>query len=364
MRILLASPGMAIGGAERVVLQLAAGLTERGHRVAVSGAAGPLDGELSRLDVERIVLPERGRSATGAVGAALRLAAAIRRQRPDVVHGHNVKASVTAAAAARVALGPWRPALVTTFHGVAGDDRRRSARLLRAVDAVACVSGDLADQLAAAGLPRARLSVVNNAVATPPALGSERRAALDDELGLAGRPVVLAVGRLVEQKNHARLLEAAADLRRRGVEARFLIAGEGPLRATLETRRDALGLGADVTFLGPRPDARELMARADLVVFSSDWEGLSIAALEALAAGTPIVTTPVEGMRLLLGDAGVVAPDFSAGALGDCIAALLADGDGRAAMGEAGRELVAQRFSLGAMLDAYERLYAAMREGS
>jgi glycosyltransferase involved in cell wall biosynthesis len=149
----------------------------------------------------------------------------------------------------------------------------------------------------------------------------------------------------------------------RGLDAgaRFLIAGEGPLRATLEARRDELGLGARVTFLGPRSDARELMARADLVVFSSDWEGLSIAALEALAAGTPVVTTPVEGMGLLLGDAGVVAPDFSPGALGGCIEALLADPHRRAAMGEAGRALVAQRFSPAAMLDAYERLYAATR---
>jgi glycosyltransferase involved in cell wall biosynthesis len=188
MKVLLASPGMAMGGAERVVVALAAGLTERGHRVAVSGAAGPFDAELAPLDVERILLPERGRSATGAAGAALRLSAAIRRLRPDVVHGHNVKASVTAAAAARLALGPRRPALVSTFHGVAAEDRGASARLLRAVDAVACVSADVADQLAAAGLPRARLSVINNAVATAPAPAAQRLAELDAELSLGGGP--------------------------------------------------------------------------------------------------------------------------------------------------------------------------------
>lgn len=361
MRILLAIAELGVGGAERVVIELAEGLSARGHQVAVSAAAGEHDGELARLEVERIVLPEPGRSGAGALGAATRLARTVRRLRPDIVHGHNVRASVTAAAGARLALGPRRPPLVATYHGVTSADQRAAARLLRAVDAVACVSADLADQLVAGGYPRGRVEVIHNAVPLPEPLAPDRRAAIDAELGLGARPVVLAVGRLAEQKNHARLLEAVVEAKAHGCGPQVLIAGDGPLRAGLEARRGELGLGDDVRFLGIRSDVRDLMARADLVVFSSDWEGLSIAALEALAASTPIVTTPVEGMRVLLGEAGVIAPDFSPQALGRCLAEALADGARLAAMGEAGRALVASRFSLSEMLDAYERLYARAR---
>ena len=215
MRILLASPGLAMGGAEQVVVQLARGLTERGHEVTVSGAGGPLEDEVAALDVERVVLPERGRSPIGAAAAALRLAVALRRLSPDVVHGHNVKASVLAATGARIASPRRRPRLIATFHGVAPGEYRAAARLLRAVDTVACVSAELLDELRAHQFPESRLRLVHNAIGTPAPLSPARRAKLDAELGLGDEPVVVAVGRLAEQKNHARLLEAAALLRAR-----------------------------------------------------------------------------------------------------------------------------------------------------
>jgi len=360
MRILLASPGLAMGGAERVVVQLARGLTERGHEVTVSGAGGPLEDEVAALDVERVVLPERGRSPIGAAAAVVRLAAALRRLSPEVVHGHNVKASVLAATGARIASPRRRPRLIATFHGVAPGEYRAAARLLRAVDTVACVSAELLDELRAHQFPESRLRLVHNAIGTPAPLSPARRAKLDAELGLGDEPVVVAVGRLAEQKNHARLLEAAALLRARGVTARYLIAGDGPLRASLERQTIDVGLVDDVRFLGLRHDVGALLARADLLAFSSDWEGLSIAALEGLAAGTPIVTTPVEGMRALLGGerAGVIASDMSARGLADVIATLLSDPARRQQMGRAGRDLARASFSLDAMLDAYELLYS------
>ena len=113
-----------------------------------------------------------------------------------------------------------------------------------------------------------------------------------------------------------------------------------------------------------RRDVGILLARADLLAFSSGWEGLSIAALEALATGTPIVTTPVEGMQVLLGDqrAGLIAPEMSPDALATAIGALAADPGRRAAMAAAGPGLVRASFSVEAMLDAYEALYASKGE--
>ena len=110
--------------------------------------------------------------------------------------------------------------------------------------------------------------------------------------------------------------------------------------------------------MGARADARELMARADLLVVSSDSEGQSIAVLEALSAGTPVVSTPVPGMSGLLGGgAGVVVGDFTPAALAAAVRELLADPARRTDMGAIGAALVREHFSVDAMVSAYERAY-------
>ena len=315
MRILLATPGMSIGGAERLVVELAGGLAARGHEVLVSGPPGPLDAELR---ARRLLLPERGRSPTGAAESVLRLAAAIRRTRPDVVHSHNVKASAVVAAAARLARGPRRPPVIATFHGVLPAEYPSAARLLRAADVVVCVSEDLATTLAAHGLVPL---LIHNGVALP------RREPDGGEIPGAKRPLVVAVGRLVEQKNHERLLLAARRVRDAGVPAFFAIVGDGPLRERLTARAARSGWRTACASRAREATLPAVMARADLVAFSSDWEGLSVAALEALAAGTPLVSTPVEGMRELLATgAGAIAASMEPEVLGDLIVELLRDG--------------------------------------
>ena len=277
MRILLASPGMGRAGAERVVVSLAEGLSARGHTVAVSGAPGPLDAE---LDVLRLTLPERGRSRAGLFEWVLRQAPFIRRFRPDVIHAHNAKATVAAAAAARLARGPRRPPVLATYHSAMEPDRAASARLLvRSADEIVCCSADLLPTFAPLGVqPR----VIDNGISLPAPAPAE----LAED-----RPLVLFVGRLEPQKNPHRFLDVAALV----PEARFAMAGDGWMRPEIETR------AGDVLVLGARADARALMARADVMLMTSDSEGQSIAVLEALAAGTPVVTTPVAGMRDLDG---------------------------------------------------------------
>jgi glycosyltransferase involved in cell wall biosynthesis len=117
----------------------------------------------------------------------------------------------------------------------------------------------------------------------------------------------------------------------------------------------------DVTFTGAVPDARPLIAGADVMVISSDSEGQSIATLEALAAGTPVVSTPVSGMTGLLGGgAGVVVADFAPETLATAIAALVQDPAQRTRMGAIGAKLVRAHYSADVMVDAYERRYRAL----
>ena len=354
MRVLLATPGTDVGGAERVVITLAQELPARGHEVVLWGPAGVLEPELAGARVQRVAVPSRGRSPAGVAEGVASLAATIRRGRPQVVHAHNPRVAALAALGARLGRGPRRPRVLATFHGVRHAEYRAASLLLRGADAVSCVSDDLAAGLRQAGLPADRLHVIANSVRVPAA----RDARLDAELGLAGAPLVIAVGRLVEQKNHARFLSAAAEVAAVRPDVRFLVVGDGPLRAELSAQARSLGLEDRLTLTGVRHDVPALAARADLVVFSSDWEGLSLVALEALAAGTPVLSTPVEGMRdLLEGGAVTVTPTAAPGDLARGMIELLADPARLEVLGARGRELVAARYSTAAMLDGYERLY-------
>jgi glycosyltransferase involved in cell wall biosynthesis len=225
--------------------------------------------------------------------------------------------------------------VLATHHGAAHEDRERAAKLLaRAADEVVVVSDDLRFGHA---------QVIHNGVAAP----APARRGPDT--------TVAFVGRLVAVKNPERFLRAAALVD----GARFLVVGDGPLRAQLEDLAARLGL--DVTFTGAVPDARPLIASADVLVVASDSEGQSIATLEALAAGTAVVSTPVAGMTGLLGGgAGVIAEDFAPESLAAAIRALVQDPARRTRMGAIGARLVREHFSADVMVDAYERRYRAL----
>jgi glycosyltransferase involved in cell wall biosynthesis len=359
---MLVSPSMDAGGAERVVTMLMRDLANAGHALALLAPPGPLDSELVGVPHRRAVVGDGARRSVMVLHTAWRVRAEIARFAPDVVHAHNVKAALTASLAARVGSRP-RPPVLATFHGVTPAEYARSARLLSTADQVACVSGDLLDVLGRHGFPLARASVVANGVAPLPRLSAARRRSLDADLGLGAAPVVLSVGRLVTQKAHWRFIRAAAIVLRSRPDVRFLLVGQGPLQAELQRQISAAGLSDSISLTGLRPDARELIARADVLVFSSDWEGLSIAALEALAAGTPVLSTRVQGMsELLAGGAGATVDLDDGSALGYALLQLLGDEMQRHRMGVAGRAKVAADYSTGAMTSAYERLYRQLIE--
>jgi glycosyltransferase involved in cell wall biosynthesis len=380
MKVLTVSPSLDVGGLERIAIDLANALAERGAEVAFAAPDGPLGGELDER-IARVELRAQGRSPAASLETASRIARAVRALRPDVVHAHNVKASGIAGVGVRLAAIPWpalggsaertagaarggarRPALVGTFHGVAPGEDRAAAAVLRLASAVACVSEGLAERLRGARGPGSRVTVIPNAVAPIPTPAPAERARLRAELGLGDGPVVASVGRLMAVKAPERFVEMAALVAREVPSARFLMVGDGPLRPGLERRAAELGLGDAIRFAGWRGDARGLIAQADVLVFSSESEGLSVAALEALSAGVPVASTPVTGMAELLGEgAGVVTERHAAPDLAAAVVALLADPADRARRGELGRALVERSYGLPAMVDAYAALFERVR---
>ncbi|HEY0125510.1 MAG TPA: glycosyltransferase family 4 protein [Blastococcus sp.] len=249
----------------------------------------------------------------------------------DLVHAHGLRAGLVAAAARRLSGDRARP-LVLTLHNALQESAGAKQRLLRAVegttiraaDLVLAVSGDLAANARRLGARDVR---VVPALAPPLPPAGRSRDEMRDELGLdAGRPLVVAVGRLHPQKGYDVLLDAVArweaDERLRPAPL-VAIAGDGPLEGDLAARIREQRL--PVLLLGRRSDVADLLGAADVCVLPSRWEGSPFTGQEALRAGTPLVATRAGGMPELFGDAASFVPVGDAAALADAVVQVLTD---------------------------------------
>jgi glycosyltransferase involved in cell wall biosynthesis len=208
----------------------------------------------------------------------------------------------------------------------------------RRADMVLCASADLAARLRRRGAARVAEFDVPAPSAPAPAAADVTRARAD--LGPPGRPAVLAVGRLTEQKGLDTLLAAARLWRGRSPEPVLAIAGDGPQAAGLAAA--AARSGVDLTLLGPRGDVPALLAAADVVAVPSRWEARALVVQEAMRAGRPIVASRVGGIPALTGeDAAILVPPGDAGQLAAAVLAVLDDPGRAARLGAAARSRAA-----------------------
>jgi glycosyltransferase involved in cell wall biosynthesis len=221
----------------------------------------------------------------------------------------------------------------------------------------------LADRLSReTGFSITRIRTIRNGVDLSRFTGVDRTGARE-VLGLGGRGlVVVTIGRLVPVKDHMTLLEALAQLHRRGTAVTAVIAGDGPLKDQLRQQAAALGLGDAVRFLGHRTDVETVLAAADVFVLSSESEGLSNTILEAMAAGLPVVATSVGGADEIIQDGvtGRLVPSGSPVKMAEALASMLGDPAVRRSMGSAGRARAEAEFSLEGMVQRYQVLYCEL----
>ena len=291
------------------------------------------------------------RAAPGILARRPRLSAEARSA--DLVH-------VVGDTAAMIALGPLRERpsvfgthglhLMRRVHGpVARAARRRMGSVLRAATVVACTSQAELRELKAIE-PGARLELALNGIPLPPPVDAAERERVRAELDLP--PDVFAVlflGELEPRKHPLTAAEAVIELDRSGQRAVLLAAGDGPLRADLERLA-----GPALRVLGFRDDADRLLAAADAFVMPSEREGLSLAVLEAMGRGLPVVVSDGAGNPEAVGDAGIVVPLGDAAALAEELRRLAADPTRRAQLGDDARRRVEETFTL-------ERWQADMR---
>jgi glycosyltransferase involved in cell wall biosynthesis len=265
-----------------------------------------------------------------------------RRERPLVVHANSSKAGVLgrlAAVAARV------PVRFFTVHGWAFKAHSGLAakaylwadRLMSPLTTTTiCVAhGERSAGLRARTCRADRTVVIHNGVP------------LDVPQRVAHTGSLLSVGRLRAPKDFVTLVRAMA-----GLEARLLIAGDGPDRPALEAEIDRLGL-TNVELLGTRDDVPELLAGSDVFVLATESEGLPMSVLEAMAAGLPVVASAVGGVPELVvdGETGVLVPPGDSAALARALETVVADPGLRDRLGDAGRQRAEHEFSL----DRFER---------
>lgn len=360
-RIIHVDSETKFSGGEVQVFLLMEGLRSRGWRnVLVCPPRSRCAEEATKRGFETRLVPMR--SDLDALGL-LRLAQLFRGLPADLVHLHTGRATWLGGIAARLADLP-----AVTTRRMDRPVRRgwRTRWIYRSLTQHAvAISPAVAQRLADAGVDRDRTSIIHSAV-EPRALVPNRkrettRAALDVP---EGQSVVLVAAALVRRKGIDVLLRALVLLRERGICPLCWIAGAGPEREALETQAGAAGLTDQVRFLGQRNDVADLLDACDVLVLPSRHEGLGVAALEAMAAGRPVVASAVGGLGGTVVDhsTGLLVPPEDDGALAEALALLLSDDELRDRLGAAGPERVREGFLAEQMVDSYVKLYEKVWE--
>lgn len=309
------------------------------------------------------------------VGYVRRLSRLITTGRYDVVHSHEfVYSGVGVWVARRIGI----PAVCTFHHWQAPPEapllRKPVLRELRSAYGAVSVRYALRTATFVTALSRKVIStlkpdyenspncrILSLSAEAPPPLDAPARAALRAEIGVSvDTPVVLHVGRFIEQKNHAGVLAVFARVREAVPSATLVLAGQGPLRDAILDQIRERGLAPSVRFLGLRGDVPQLMGASDVFLFPSRDEGFGLAALEANAAGLPVVGTTISGLdeAVVNGETAVLHDLADVAGMAESVVRFLRDRDRAARYGAAGRQRAIREFSHAAAAAKLRALYA------
>jgi len=362
---------LPIGGAERMLLGVLRNLdaTRFDSIVCCIQDRGELADEVESLGipVHALGLMERGGFDRRVAPALRRL---IREQKVEVVHSHLYHANLYGR------LATWRDGIpiIASVHNTY--TRRKWHRHLinrllakytfRITAGSIDVERDILnhDHVAPEKVVRLPNCIDLDRVSTSLSPGEAKQ-----QFGFGPADLVIGtVGRMEEQKGHAFLLEAFAHLRQMpqldGMPLRLLVVGDGRQMPATAQRAEQLGISEFCRFPGSIRDLAGVYRAIDVFVMPSLWEGLSLAMLEAMAAGRPMIATDVGGARDVLGDGvrGLLVPAGDAGALAGAIRGLLVNAEKSAVMADLGSKHVRENYSVAALSRQLAELYETALE--
>jgi glycosyltransferase involved in cell wall biosynthesis len=357
------------GGAERQLMELATRLPRDRFEpiVCCLGQLGPLGREIEEAGVRLVVLAKRLGNFSG---ASRKLARLVRTERPVILHAFLSSANWRGLIVGRFLRVPI---VLTSVRNVDVHTRFRGnaiERILSGItDRVIVNAGAVKDYVAEMHwVDPEKIRVIYNGISVRRVSGHVDAAPADGNVpsrtgspppepfpgsGAGSGPTITVIASLTPKKDHATFLEAAALIARERPDARFLIVGDGQLRAELTEHARKLGLGEAVTFAGMTDRIGAVLASTDVSVLTSIKEGCSNVVLEAMAAGRPVVATAVGGNPELIeeGETGFLLPAGDAEGVARRVLELLGDEELRRRMGRAGRERVLARFSTEHMVE-------------
>jgi glycosyltransferase involved in cell wall biosynthesis len=344
-------------GGQNQVLVTVLGLRALGHRTLLVAHPG---GELRQRAKEGLDLIPLAPRTEMDLSAAWRLSRLLKQLKPDIMHAHDPHGVAMAAMALSMSTQPSKPPLVASRRV---DFRMKGNTLsrwkYRQVDCFICASEAIRQLMLVDGVEADRAVTVHEGIdlgrveAAPPAR-------LHEELWLPHHaPVVGNVAALVPHKGQRHLIEAAPLVLRQVPDTRFVIAGEGELRPSLERMIKEHHLEKHVLLTGFRPDVLSVHKGFDVFVMSSVTEGLGTSVLDAMACGKPVVATTAGGIPEVVadGETGFLVPPRDHQAMAEALVRLLKDAALRQRMGHAGLQRVRRMFSAERMVQETLRVY-------
>ncbi len=358
---------LGLGGAESFVVELANQQQDDGHDVDVL-MVGKTCHLRDELRVPYTVVERRGGPDLKAIQQVRHH---LRVQQTEVVHAHTAPGLLYGGLGATWAR---TPATIFTEHSSSSPDNQygRKTRLLNVLaskfDAIVTFDDELARRLKGKPeLRRARIEVIPNGVS----ISDPRTLNRDESRAILNVPkdslLVLAVGGLRPQKNYELMIDVARltqAVHFDGVlrDVQFVIIGEGGDRSLLESHISSVG-ASNVRLFGGYENARCLFQGADLLLNTSTWEGMPITMLEAMAECLAVVATRTGSVETVLGAKGIFV-SFDPAAIASTLTSLLEDPNARAAVARAGKERVAEKFSIQRVAREYEELYRSTLPGT
>lgn len=353
------------GGAETVFVQLADEFRKRGYRcITVVSGPGWVTDELRRRNFEPVIINAKGAFNLSLVRGLVRL---VKQEKVDLIQSHLLGSNVYCALVGLLTRTP----VVATFHGmvdVSPDERLRWLKyqiMNLGVSRFVAVSKKLRDAIFAEGLlDLRRTEIVYNGIEFD-RYAKTSVTGLKELLGLAPAATLIgSLGNLHPAKGYPDLISAARIVVDARPDVHFVVAGhtKPDLLSDLQQRVSAAGLDHHVHFIGFVTDSARFLAQLDVFLLTSISEGFSIATVEAMATGLPIVSTRCGGPEEIISDGsnGLLVDVGDTDAVARAIHAILSDGETASRLGLNARSTAIERYGVDAMLGRYERIYAQL----